>query len=109
MGNADIGIVPKRANTFGNEAFSTKILEFMALGVPIIISRTRIDQFYFDDSLVTFFESDNEKDLSDKMLLLIKDKKLREIRIDNSLKYIEENNWNVKKSIYNKIVNSQLL
>lgn len=108
MSKADIGVVPKRANTFGNEAFSTKILEFMALGIPVIISRTRIDQFYFDESLVTFFESENVKDLADKMLLLIKDKNLRETKITNSLKYIEENNWNVKKSLYINIVNSQL-
>ena len=108
MSNADIGIVPKRANTFGNEAFSTKILEFMALGVPIIISRTRIDQFYFNDSLVTFFESDNEKDLSDKMLLLIKDRDLREKKIANSLEYIQKNSWNVKKHLYIDIVNSFL-
>jgi glycosyltransferase involved in cell wall biosynthesis len=108
MSKSDIGVVPKRANGFGNDAFSTKILEFMSVGVPIIISRTRIDQFYFDESLVTFFESDNEKDLADKMLLLIKDKNLRETQIANSLKYIEENNWSVKKSLYINIVNSQL-
>jgi len=34
MAEADVGIVPKRADSFGNEAYSTKIMEFMALGVP---------------------------------------------------------------------------
>ena len=41
MENADLGIVPKRSDTFGDEAFSTKILEFMALRVPVIVSNTR--------------------------------------------------------------------
>jgi len=50
--SADLGIVPKRKDTFGNEAFSTKILEFMAMGVPVIVSDTQIDRYYFDDSVV---------------------------------------------------------
>ncbi len=47
MSKADLGIVPKRAAGFGDEAFSTKILEFMALGVPVIASETQIDRYYF--------------------------------------------------------------
>ncbi len=38
MWRADLGVVPKRAEGFGNEAFSTKILEFMACGVPVLVS-----------------------------------------------------------------------
>ncbi|HZZ17763.1 MAG TPA: glycosyltransferase, partial [Opitutaceae bacterium] len=32
MAEADLGVVPKRADSFGNEAYSTKIMEFMSLG-----------------------------------------------------------------------------
>lgn len=55
MGNADLGVVPKRDDSFGGDAFSTKILEFMALGVPLVVADTRVDRFYFDDSLLRFF------------------------------------------------------
>ena len=30
MAEADLGVVPKRADSFGNEAYSTKIMEFMS-------------------------------------------------------------------------------
>jgi glycosyltransferase involved in cell wall biosynthesis len=33
MANADLGVVPKRNDSFSGDAFSTKIFEFMALGV----------------------------------------------------------------------------
>ena len=56
MADADLGIVPKRGNSFGNEAFSTKILEFMALGIPVIIADTKIDKFYFYKSIVVRFK-----------------------------------------------------
>ena len=57
MAEADLGIVPKRNDSFGDEAFSTKILEFMASGVPVVVSSTRVDRHYFNDKVVRFFPS----------------------------------------------------
>ena len=71
MAEVDIGIVPKRKNSFGNEAFSTKIMEFMSMGVPVVASNTRIDQYYFNEQLVQFFESENAEDLAAKILDLL--------------------------------------
>ena len=41
VADADLGVVPKRADSFGNEAFSTKILEFMCAGIPAIVLSTK--------------------------------------------------------------------
>ena len=64
MADADLGVIPKRNDPFGGEAFSTKSLEFMSLGVPVLMSATRIDKYYFNDSVVKFFEPDNAIALS---------------------------------------------
>lgn len=64
---ANVGIVPKRADGFGNEAFSTKVLEFMACRVPVILSRTKVDDYYFRDGLVRFFQPGNADDLAVQM------------------------------------------
>jgi len=106
MANADIGIVPKRNDPFGGEAFSTKILEFMAIGTPVIASRTKIDQYYFDESMVKFFDPEDEEDLASAMVLLIKDKKLSKKLSENAYKFIQNNNWDAKKYIYLNLVNS---
>jgi len=106
IANADLGIVPKRAVSFGNEAFSTKILEFMAVGVPVLVSATKIDQYYFSDSLVKFFRPGDYIDMAENILLLSKDKKLRKNLTKNALKFIETNNWGVKKRQYFKIIDS---
>src|SRR5438445_2239482 len=108
MANADVGVVPKRKESFGNEAFSTKILEFMAVGVPVIVSDTKIDKYYFDESLVTFFQSDDEKHLADRMLLLIQDGKLRRRLVSNAKEFIKKNNWEVKKAEYLGLVDERL-
>ncbi len=106
MANADLGIVPKRKDSFGNEAFSTKILEFMALGIPTIISDTKIDQFYFNENVVKYFKSGDEEDLARCILLLYNDQKLRKRLIKNGMDWIKENNWDVKKVEYIKLLNT---
>jgi glycosyltransferase involved in cell wall biosynthesis len=68
MTRAHVGVVPKRADGFGNEAFSTKVLEFMACGVPVIVSRTKVDRYYFDDRSVRFFTPGDVDDLARQML-----------------------------------------
>jgi glycosyltransferase involved in cell wall biosynthesis len=104
MADADIGIVPKRNDPFGDEAFSTKILEFMSIGIPVIVSRTKIDTHYFDDSVVKFFEPDNETDLAEKMLSLFKDRQERHRLVGNASRFIEDYFWKNKQHQYLDLV-----
>jgi glycosyltransferase involved in cell wall biosynthesis len=104
MADADLGIVPKRADSFGNEAYSTKIMEFMSLGIPTVVSSTKIDRFYFDNSVVRFFESGNVDALSDAMLELIRDRQLRRRLAANGLDYVARNNWDSRRPAYLDLV-----
>ena len=105
MAGADLGVVPKRASSaFGNEAASTKIMEFMSLGIPVIVSRTQIDTYYHDESRVRFFESENESDLANSILLLYRDPQLRKKLASNASQYLEMNNWQEKKRDYFQLV-----
>ena len=106
VANADLGVVAKRADSFGNEAYSTKIMEFMAAEVPVIVSKTKVDSFYFDDSVVRFFESGNENILTAAMLELMNNRSLRENLVRNANAYVARNNWNVKKHEYTRLVDS---
>ena len=108
VANADLGIVAKRADSFGNEAYSTKIMEYMAVGVPTIVSKTKIDSFYFNDSVVRFFESGNENDLAAAMLDLMNHRDRREQLSRNAGEYVASNNWNTRKQEYLHLVDSLL-
>ncbi|HUY12931.1 MAG TPA: glycosyltransferase family 4 protein [Terriglobia bacterium] len=108
MENADLGIVPKRNNGFGNEAFSTKILEFMTMGVPVIVPDTTIDKYYFNDSVALFFQAGNEKSLASAMLLLINNAELRERLVRNASRFVTKYSWDVNQAVYLDLVDSLL-
>ena len=108
MEDADLGIVPKRKNGFGNEAFSTKILEFMSMGVPVLIPDTAIDTYYFDESIVRFFRADNETSLAENLLELILNSSDRERLARNADQFIKGYLWDENEALYLNIVDSLL-
>lgn len=104
MANADVGVVPKRADSFGNEAYSTKIMEFMSLGVPVVVSRTQIDQFYFDDSVVRFFESGNVPELAAALLDVLRQLAPRQRMVARALDYSRRHSWESRRPAYLELV-----
>jgi len=106
MANADLGVVPKRADSFGNEAYSTKIMEFMAVGVPVVVSNTKIDRFYFDDSVVRFFTSGDHDTLAEAMIELLRNERMRREMAGRALTYVARNSWENRKVAYLNLVDS---
>lgn len=106
MADADLGVVPKRADSFGNEAYSTKIMEFMSCGVPVVISKTKIDQYYFNDSVVRFFESGNHDAMAAAMVEVLQNGELRKRMTENASVYAETHSWHQRKGDYLRIVDS---
>jgi len=106
MENADLGVVPKRKNGFGNEAFSTKILEFMVLNVPLIIPDTTVDRLYFNDSVAQFFHAGDENSLSEAMLGLIRNPVRRATLARNASEFVKKYTWKVNQGSYLNLVQS---
>jgi glycosyltransferase involved in cell wall biosynthesis len=104
LANADVGVVAKRADVFGNEAYSTKILEYMSQGIPAVIPRTKIDAFYFNDSVVRFFEPENHEGMAREILALAQDRALRTRLVENAFRYMEDYDWQKRSADYARLV-----
>ncbi len=105
MANTDLAVVPKRSKSgFGTEAASTKILEFMSCGVPVVASRTRIDDLVHTEDRIMFFDNDDPDALADCILTMYKNPALRNRLAMNGLAHAKENSWTMKKQGYFAIV-----
>src|SRR5256885_2570330 len=107
MADTDLAVEPKRSTSqFGNEALSMKIFEFMAVGVPLVVSRTRIHQYYYSDTLVKYYDDDDDSALAANIIRLRNSPELRQRQVTNSLKYVDEHSWDVEKYQYLGIIDS---
>jgi glycosyltransferase involved in cell wall biosynthesis len=106
MADADLGVVPKRADTFGNEAYSTKIMEFMAAGTPVIVSDTKVDRFYFGESVVRFFHSEDVDDLARQMIEVLHNRELSRSMVARAAEHAAHNSWGERKADYLALVDS---
>jgi glycosyltransferase involved in cell wall biosynthesis len=104
MANADVGIIPKRNDPFGGEAFSTKSLEFMSVGIPIVVARTRIDSYYFNDAVVRFFEAETVESLAAAMSELASSAEARKRLAANALTFVKGFSWGRKQQEYIDLV-----
>jgi glycosyltransferase involved in cell wall biosynthesis len=105
MANADLGIVPKRNDSFGGDAFSTKIFEFMALGVPVVVADTRIDKYYFNEALLRFFNAGDFNDLARVMLEAYHGRNMNKKLVTEALAFVKQHSWGTKKADYLGLVN----
>lgn len=100
MSEIDLGVEPKRKSSFANEALSTKIMEFMIMGVPVIASDTMVHKMYFPADTVDYFESDNVEQLAQRIEGLIQNREKRESLCARASEFMRENTWDVKKGEY---------
>ncbi|HSB67282.1 MAG TPA: glycosyltransferase family 4 protein, partial [Anaerolineales bacterium] len=70
ISSCDLGIVPYQNDIFTDGLLPTKLMEYAALGVPAIASRTTAIQTYFSDTMIEFFEPGNANDLAQRICYL---------------------------------------
>jgi glycosyltransferase involved in cell wall biosynthesis len=59
----DCGVIPNRSSEINRFALSSKLFEYVALGIPVVISRLETLSAYFAPNEVTFFEPDDPTSL----------------------------------------------
>ncbi|MEZ5276831.1 MAG: glycosyltransferase [Opitutaceae bacterium] len=106
IANADVGVVAKRADSFGNRAYSTKIMEFMSQGIPVVLSRTEIDQFYFSEDEVRFFESGNVAELGAALVEVLTDGSLASRLSESGRAHVAAHSWTKRQETYLELVDN---
>jgi glycosyltransferase involved in cell wall biosynthesis len=106
LGDAKVGLVPHRDGPIMKWALPTKLMEYIALGIPAVVSRTWAITQYFDDSMVMFFEPGNADDLAHCILKLYRDPDLRRSLARNAQKFLEEHSWEKEREKLFSVIDS---
>ena len=100
IGTADVGLVPYRNDVFADGILPTKLMEYVALGLPVIAARTSAIATYFDDTMVQFFQPGDVEDLTRSIRNLYHDReRLRELA-RNAEHFNRQHNWTTEGASY---------
>ena len=97
---ADVGIVPNRRDIFTDGILPTKLMEYVALGVPTIAARTPAIENYFDETMVCFFRPDDANELAACIRKLYADREALAQLSRNADKFNHQYNWQVAAARY---------
>jgi glycosyltransferase involved in cell wall biosynthesis len=102
--NVDIGIVPTLNDDFTKYMLPTKLLEYVALGIPVICSRTQTVEAYFDDSMIQYVEPADANDLAERILDLYRNPGKRGMLTANAERFNRDYSWEVHKQRYYRLI-----
>ncbi len=70
---ANVGLVPSQRDPWTDEVLPTKLLEYAALGIPVITFRNPVIERYFPEDSVTYVDPASAENLLAAMRALVTD------------------------------------
>ena len=97
-------MVPYRGDVFTDGILPTKLMEYTALGLPTIVSRTRAIEAYFDGTMVEFFTPGDVEGLVAAIRRLANDRQRFQELVRQSDKFNHRYNWSKLGADYAALV-----
>jgi glycosyltransferase involved in cell wall biosynthesis len=105
---ADLGVVPILYDPFTRYMLPLKLLEYVGMGIPCIVSETETIRAYFSDEMVRFSKPGDERELADGILELYRDPDQRARQVAEAARFNASFNWEQQKKNYFEVVDSLL-
>lgn len=103
---ADVGVVPYRSDIFTDELLPTKLMEYAALGVPAVASRTTAIASCFDETMVQFCAPGDADDLARCIVSLHRDRRRLAQLAAGIRKFNDRYNWPSQAAGYVRLVDA---
>lgn len=100
LGNADAGIVAQKSSPYSNLVHTGKMYDYFTFGLPVLASRLKALEVYFDGDSLCFFEAGDAKSLATSILDLYQHPDKRRTLVENSQRLYNQYKWEQQKEIY---------
>ena len=104
IARADAGVVAMRRDAFRDVTIPGKMFDFIAMGKPVVSSRTRAVEQTFDASCVELFESGDAADLAGAIRRLAREPERRARMARRAAEVAEAYQWPRQREIYAGVV-----
>ena len=101
---ADIGVVPGRSGVYNALAIPTKLLEYVACGVPVIAADHAALRDYFEDDAVGFFPPEDHVALARLLGVLCADTDRRRQMSRRAMRFFDQHSWPRHARLYVDLV-----
>ncbi len=100
LSNVTVGVDPKLDGMYAGETLSVKVMEYLGLHLPAIVSGTPVAHMYFQEDQVLFFTPGDPEDLAKQMIHLYENPKLLKTLSDNAESFNSQYNWKNSQETY---------
>jgi glycosyltransferase involved in cell wall biosynthesis len=97
LSTVSLVVIPNRRNNATELMLPVKLLDSVALGIPVIVSRLKATEYYFSDDMVFYFEPDNVDSLADAIWYVYNNKAERIKKAENAKRFLEKYGWEKHK------------
>src|SRR6185369_4169633 len=105
---AAIGVIPLLADAFTNYMLPTKLLEYVAMGVPVIASDLLSVRDYFSDRQIRYVNPGDVEDLAGALRQLLSAPDVRRRLAIAAGSFYQQYNWSSEERVYVSIVDSMI-
>jgi glycosyltransferase involved in cell wall biosynthesis len=96
LSHADLGYVGMLCDVM----LSNKLMEYVALGVPVVLSRWPTFEHYFPDDAVTYFQPGRPDDLARAIRAIYQDPERARARAERAAALYAGYRWSVQREVY---------
>jgi len=89
----DLGVVGNRRSVATELMLPVKMLEYVAMGIPVVTPRLRTIEHYFTEEMAAFYEPEDIDDLADRIRELYRAPERRKQQVEAARKFLNQYGW----------------
>jgi glycosyltransferase involved in cell wall biosynthesis len=88
-----LGVVGNRQNAASSLMLPVKLMEYVSLGIPVVVPRLKTIAHYFSDEMVTYYEPENVQSFAEAIYRMYCKPELRQRQAGEAEKFLEQYGW----------------
>jgi glycosyltransferase involved in cell wall biosynthesis len=92
-----VGISCQEAGPFGDLQFSSKVIDYLSQGLPVVTSRTKTLVRYIPEDAVFYFKPGNEVDMAEKVVYLWDHPDIVKRKMDRAMSLFPLYTWQAER------------